>query len=213
MNRVITALFMLCLLPTAASAAPAAKGRPLNMAVIFSGEALPQSVVYKVKQGDTLEKIARRHKTTIELTKIINGLESDRIRAGQELRVWNVPFTIKISKTRNILALKCGKEVVKTYPVSTGADNNTPVGKFKITTRFKDPVWFFEGREIASGDPANALGPRWLGLGKPQYGIHGTIHPGLIGQSVSHGCVRMLNDDVIELYNVVPVGTKVTITD
>ena len=87
------------------------------------------------------------------------------------------------------------------------------MGEFKITIRLEDPVWFYKGEAIAPDDPRNALGPRWMGLGKPQYGIHGTIHPELIGQQVSHGCIRMRNEDVIELYKIVPIGTDVKIAD
>jgi lipoprotein-anchoring transpeptidase ErfK/SrfK len=61
--------------------------------------------------------------------------------------------------------------------------------------------------------PENFLGTRWLGFNIPKYGIHGTIYPELIGQSVSGGCVRMRNEDVEELYAIIPVGTKVVIKD
>jgi lipoprotein-anchoring transpeptidase ErfK/SrfK len=57
------------------------------------------------------------------------------------------------------------------------------------------------------------FGARWLGLNEPygDYGIHGTSAPGLIGIDVSNGCVRMYNKDVIELSNIVPIGTIVRI--
>lgn len=62
-------------------------------------------------------------------------------------------------------------------------------------------------------NPGGPFGTRWLGLSAPygDYGIHGTNNPSSIGKSVSNGCIRMFNNDVIELSNLVPIGTSVTI--
>jgi lipoprotein-anchoring transpeptidase ErfK/SrfK len=75
----------------------------------------------------------------------------------------------------------------------------TPKGTFKIVEKAINP-----------GGP---FGARWLGLNEPygDYGIHGTNMPGLIGRDVSNGCVRMYNKDVIELSNIIPIGTVVRI--
>jgi lipoprotein-anchoring transpeptidase ErfK/SrfK len=62
-----------------------------------------------------------------------------------------------------------------------------------------------------SGGPANPLGARALYLGSSLYRVHGTNEPHTIGQAVSSGCIRMLNDDVIDLYNKVKVGAKVIV--
>ena len=61
------------------------------------------------------------------------------------------------------------------------------------------------------GGPDNPLGARALYLGSSLYRIHGTNEPSTIGQNVSSGCIRMMNDDVIDLYNRVPVGAKVIV--
>ena len=68
------------------------------------------------------------------------------------------------------------------------------------------PTW------VPGGHPMNPLGVRALYLGSSAYRIHGTDAPWTIGQPVSKGCIRMYNKDVVELYNRVPVGTRVTIT-
>jgi lipoprotein-anchoring transpeptidase ErfK/SrfK len=65
---------------------------------------------------------------------------------------------------------------------------------------------------VAGGDPRNPLGVRALYLGESMYRIHGTDAPGLIGQQVSHGCIRMYNEDVLDLYRRAKVGAKVTVT-
>jgi lipoprotein-anchoring transpeptidase ErfK/SrfK len=65
---------------------------------------------------------------------------------------------------------------------------------------------------VKGGDPRNPLGVRALYLGSTLYRIHGTDAPQLIGRSVSRGCIRMYNEDVIDLYNRTSVGTKVVVT-
>ena len=65
-----------------------------------------------------------------------------------------------------------------------------------------------KGRVVPPGK-ANPLGTRWLGLSKKGYGIHGTNAPGSIGRNASHGCIRMRNRDVEELFELVAVGDMV----
>jgi hypothetical protein len=68
------------------------------------------------------------------------------------------------------------------------------------------PMW------VPGGHPMNPLGVRALYLGSSSYRIHGTDAPWTIGQNVSKGCVRMYNEDVLDLFPRVPVGTRVTVT-
>ncbi len=65
---------------------------------------------------------------------------------------------------------------------------------------------------VPGGHPLNPLGVRALYLGSSMYRIHGTDAPWTIGTAVSKGCIRMYNEDVLDLYPRVPVGTKVTVT-
>ena len=87
----------------------------------------------------------------------------------------------------------------------------TPEGKFKVTTKVPHPVWYHEKKQIPPDSPENLLGTRWLGLDKKGYGIHGTRNPESINEAASHGCVRMYNHDVEELFEWIPVGTPVSI--
>ena len=137
-----------------------------------------------------------------------------------DLKITTAKFSIVVDKSQNTLTFKSGlpfgqetEEVVKTYTVSTGANNSTPVGTFKITTKIVNPPWFSGGRSIPPGDPRNILGSRWMGLTLKGYGIHGTTDDATIGTQCTQGCVRMHNADVEELYSIVPVGTEVTIVD
>ena len=65
--------------------------------------------------------------------------------------------------------------------------------------------------EFMAGGPKNPLGARAIYLGATMYRIHGTNEPSSIGKDASSGCIRMLNDDVSELYRFVKVGTEVTV--
>ena len=185
----------------------------LNMKILFSGEMDDNSVQYEVKSGDSLTKIAKQYDTTVDLIKQVNDLNSDILRIGQKLKVITAKFAIFVDKAQNILQLKIGDQVIKTYVVSTGSDGSTPAGSFKIVNKLVDPTWFRSGAVLSPGDEKNALGTRWLGLDIKGYGIHGTIEPDKMGQQVTLGCVRMLNEDVEELYSLVPTGTPVTIID
>ena len=92
-------------------------------------------------------------------------------------------------------------------------NNSTPVGVFKVTDKLVNPTWYKAGAVVPSGSPQNELGSRWLGISAKGYGIHGTIAPEKLGQQITAGCVRMKNEEVEELYSLVPPGTEVTIQD
>lgn len=185
----------------------------INIAIIRSPLQSRQTEIYTIKSRETLAKIAKKIGSTVELIKRRNQMETDRIIVGHKLSVWTGIFLIEIDKSDNTLTLKTGDEVVKVYPVSTGKNNSSPVGSFLIKDRYTDPVWFHKGDVVPADDPKNFLGTRWLGFDLPKYGIHGTIEPERIGKQVSSGCIRMRNEDVQELYDLVPAGTKVTIVD
>lgn len=185
----------------------------INMELLYSDEPSEGSTIYVVKKGDSLYKIAKKYDTTVELIKRSNGLEKDVIYPDQKLKVLEKPFSVFVDKSENILELKLGGKTFKSFLVATGEDNNTPVGEFKVITKLIDPIWYKTGAVVEAGSPENALGTRWLGFDKVGYGIHGTIEPESIGQQSTAGCVRMLNSEVEELFNLIPRGTKVTVVD
>ena len=190
------------------------KTEDLNIKILFSSLIDECSVQYSVKPRDTLTKIAKEFQTTVALIKRANGLESDLIKPKQKLKVNNCKFSIVVDKSQNILFLKRNDSVIKTYVVSTGKDNSTPVGKFKITNeKLINPTWFKTGAVVLPDSPENILGTRWMGLDIKGYGIHGNRNINEIGKQVTQGCVRMRNEDVEELYDIVPPGTEVIIVD
>jgi len=186
----------------------------LNINILTSGIITDDSFSYEIKSGDTLGKIASSFGTTVELLKKSNGLKNNIIRPGKFLKVNKAGFNILVNKTKNRLLLrKSGGEIIKTYIVSTGKDFNTPTGTFKIEEKLASPVWYKVGAVVKPDSSEYALGSRWMGLSLDGYGIHGTNDAGSIGKHITEGCVRMKNEDVIELYTIVPSGTEVTIVE
>jgi L,D-transpeptidase ErfK/SrfK len=122
---------------------------------------------------------------------------------------------------------KDGKRVVHTYPLGIGKVGwATPAGTTKIVSKRKDPYWIpppsVRKEHAEEGDPLparvppgpdNPLGNRAMNLGWPSYLIHGTNKPAGVGLRASHGCIRMYPEDVVALFDMVPVGTKVTVVN
>jgi hypothetical protein len=109
-------------------------------------------------------------------------------------------FSIEVYPLQHRLIVRAHGQKIKTYTVAVGNPSTpTPVGDYQVV--YKGKNW------------GPSFGPRWLGLNVPwgSYGIHGTNKPNSIGQHLSHGCIRMRNSDVIELFEMIPLGTKVTI--
>lgn len=189
------------------------KTEDINITLLFSPVVTPKSIAYEIKPGDTLARIAREFKTTPDLIKKSNNLKSDIIIPGRKVKVWTAPFSILVKKSQNILTLKSDEEIIKTYIVSTGRNNSTPVGHFKINSKLVNPTWFKAGAVVPAGSPENILGTRWMGIDLPSYGLHGTTEPQELGKQVTQGCVRLKNQDAEELYAILPIGTEVVITD
>jgi len=111
---------------------------------------------------------------------------------------------------RKLVVIENGA-VLKAFAVAVGADvSPSPTGAFEIVTRLTDPTYYHAGVVIPAGTD-NPLGPRWVGLNKKGYGIHGTNMPGSIGKAASHGCIRMRNRDIVQFFAMVSVGDTVEI--
>ena len=125
---------------------------------------------------------------------------------------------IVIRRASNILQLFDGERLVRTFHVATGqAIYPTPLGRFTIVVRWKNPWWYPPDSTWAAGEkptppgPGNPLGTRWMGLSAPGVGIHGTPKDSSIGYSESHGCIRMHIPEAEWLFDHVEVGTTVYI--
>lgn len=185
----------------------------INMRILFSPLETEDSTFYTVEKGDNLYNIAKKYGTTIELIKKSNQLTGDLIKPGMKLKVVKSKFSVTVNKSNNTLELYEGDTLLKTYPVATGANNSTPAGSFTIVNKLENPTWYKAGAVVEPGSPDNILGTRWLGFSTKGYGIHGTTEPESIGKSVSAGCIRMWNQDVEELYGILPLGTTALVKD
>lgn len=189
----------------------------LDMDLLFSPNPMPEKMEYTVQSGDFLGKIAATYNTPVLLIAKANGVRGDNIRLGQKLVILdgrNHVFAVRVSKSRNDLVLTLDGKFFKRYRVSTGTNAGTPAGVFKIVDKIEHPTWFPSGgRSIPYGDPGNLLGTHWLALDRPGYGLHGTWEPESIGSQSSAGCVRLLNEEIEELYTILPKGTVVTIVE
>lgn len=187
----------------------------LNKKIIYSPAIYPDSFTYTVVKGDTLAKIGKQFSITPELIKKINKLSSNLIHPGKELKILKTigekKFKIIAKKSLNKLYLIWGDDIVKEYLISLGNPDvsPTPEGKFTIVSRLIYPAW----KGIPYGAPENILGTRWLGFNEPfnNYGIHGTTQPETIGKNVTNGCIRMLNEDVEELFDFITEGVEVVV--
>jgi len=116
---------------------------------------------------------------------------------------------ILVSSLARKLALIENDHVVKTYPVAVGAASTpSPTGIFAVVNRIPHPTWYQPGKVVPPGKN-NPLGTRWMGLSLKGFGIHGTNSPRSIGRAASHGCIRMRNRDVEELFEFIREGDVV----
>lgn len=125
---------------------------------------------------------------------------------------------LEVSISRRTVTAFNGETRLKTYPVAVGREGwSSPIGEHRVLQAIEYPAWQnpFTGDVIPSKDPENPLGDRWIGFwtnGKDWSGFHGTPNRSSVGTAASHGCIRMYNEDVRELFSQVKVGTIVRVS-
>jgi lipoprotein-anchoring transpeptidase ErfK/SrfK len=169
--------------------------------------------------GFRLEQRRAVHDINVQLTSVVREpvtLVQNRVRAKVTRR--NFGPVIVIRRQSNRLFLYDGMRYRRFFVVATGQSQYpTPLGRFKIVVKWKNPWWYPPNSPWAQGQkpippgPENPLGTRWMGLSAPGVGIHGTPSDASIGYSVSHGCIRMHILEAEWLFNHVDVGTTVFI--
>lgn len=130
---------------------------------------------------------------------------------------------VTTQETRLVLKLKQrrlyvyqGQQLKASYPVAVGRSGwETPTGQFRVMGMVQNPGWTNPfTRKVMPPGPDNPLGDRWIAFwtdGRNSIGFHGTPDRDSVGQAASHGCVRMLNEDIRELYEMAVLGTPVTV--
>jgi lipoprotein-anchoring transpeptidase ErfK/SrfK len=122
------------------------------------------------------------------------------------------PGTIVVATgARQLFYVLPGNRAIR-YPVGVGRAGMAWHGHARIAQKDIRPAWVLtpgKTRTIPGGSPRNPMGEAAMGLDRGNYAIHGTNDPGSIGGFVSHGCIRMYNADIMDLYNRAPIGTDV----
>jgi lipoprotein-anchoring transpeptidase ErfK/SrfK len=155
----------------------------------------------------------------------LGGLMSSAAQARPEMVGVSGDYTpgtivVKTNERRLYLILESGRAM--RYPVGVGRVGKQWAGTTTIDGKYRNPAWAppAEVRRdrpnipnvIPGGSPSNPMGVAAMTLAGGEYAIHGTNAPGSVGGFVSYGCIRMLNSDITDLYQRVPVGTQVTVT-
>jgi lipoprotein-anchoring transpeptidase ErfK/SrfK len=136
----------------------------------------------------------------------IDGLSEE---SSQSSRPRQEERHIIVSIPDRKLALVEDGRVLKLYDIAVGKPSTpTPRGEFVVINRVQHPTWFGPNGAVPPGKD-NPIGTRWMGLSVAGYGIHGTNAPASIGHAASHGCIRMRQQDLEELYELVTVGMVV----
>lgn len=114
------------------------------------------------------------------------------------------------------VALVYQQKELASYPIAVGQEGwETPTGTFQVVKKIDHPDWVHPiTHEVFPPGEGNPLGSRWIGFwadDQMEYGFHGTDEDDLIGQAVSHGCIRMKNRDIEAMYAQVAIGTPIVI--
>lgn len=171
---------------------------------------------YEVQFGERLETIAKKYSVSWEYLSKINRVQPQRLRAGQKLKVIQGPFSVVIDLSDFEATVHSHGYFVVRMPVGIGKDGATPIGKFRVTDKVVDPIYYGPDGVVANDDPTNPLGERWIAINDESetlqgYGIHGTIEPETIGKAESRGCVRLHDQDIADLYDLLTIGSEVII--
>ena len=166
---------------------------------------------YEIQAGDQLRKIANKYQLSWQYLSRLNQVDAKKIRAGRLLKVFQGPFEAKVDLSDFELTIMLNGQYVKRYLVGIGKTNSSPVGEFTVREKLENPTYYGpNGMVLDADDPANPLGERWIDIGN-SFGIHGTVEPDSIGKSESAGCIRMRNEDVAEVYDLLVIGSQVRI--
>lgn len=178
---------------------------------------------YTVKSGDALvlirKRLVRQNPGLLMCVGLIQTVNrtGEYIQAGDVLRIPTAPSNMLVDLDARMAFYRHGSEVVMAWQIGIGREGHaTPVGTFTVGNKLSEPVWTRRGKPaLPYGHPENLLGARWMGWfqdgAKTDYGFHGTNNPQGVGGRVSSGCVRMRDEDVSALFELLPAGSQVVV--
>lgn len=203
-----------------------------GMVSAFTAPAIGEIVYYKTKYEDTFVQIARSNDIGyVELLAANPGIDPWLPGANADLAIptmYILPdasyegIVINLPEMRLFYYPHLGAKPVS-FPIGIGREGlETPLGQTTVRSKVVGPIWRPTARmraedptlpEVVPAGPSNPLGTHAMYLGWPEYRIHGTDKPYGIGRRSSSGCIRMYPEDIIKLYPLVPVGTRVTVVN
>lgn len=206
---------------------------PLHMAQAgFDGAYVGDQIEYRAAYEDTFVHLARDYKLGfVELRAANPNVDPWLPGEGTELILPTrhiLPDAPREGVVINLPEMRLyayvnGDAAPTTFPLGVGREGlETPVGETKIVRKKEGPTWTPTARmreedpllkQSYGPGPDNPLGTHALYLGWPTYAIHGTNRPFGIGRRISSGCIRMYPEDITRFYDMIPVGTKVTVVD
>ncbi|MBD2611062.1 L,D-transpeptidase [Nostoc punctiforme FACHB-252] len=153
--------------------------------------------------------------TRSEVNQTVSTSPSTPSNIIQPQETVNKKYLLLNLSDRRVYVYKDGK-LQASYPVAIGRSGwETPTGTFAVINMEQNPIWQNPfTQEIIPAGSQNPLGVAWIGFlsnGGAEIGFHGTTNEKLIGQAVSHGCVRMRNQDILKLYQQVTIGMPVKV--
>lgn len=127
-----------------------------------------------------------------------------------------IPTRLVLKLNQRRVEVYRGETLEASYPVAVGkAGWETPTGEFEVLSTVENPGWTSPWtNEVLPPGPDSPLGDRWIAFwtdGENMIGFHGTPNRASVGQAASHGCVRMYNEHIRELFELVQIGTPVTV--
>lgn len=152
----------------------------------------------------------------VGLLREVNDL-GKHVHPGQELRVPLEVPNVLVDLDSRMLVYRHGTEAVLAWEVGIGKPgHDTPTGSFRTGDKLEDPPWMpLGGEPLPFGHPENPLGTRWIAWQRDgvntSYGFHGTWQPEGVGDCVSQGCIRMRNEDVEVLFELLPMGAEILV--
>jgi lipoprotein-anchoring transpeptidase ErfK/SrfK len=190
----------------------------LNAMVMTARPPIPNvTTEYPVKPGEAPVQIVSRQRLPYGSNVLLfwnhgGNLDPLRLVAGETLIVPIEPLEVRVSRARHLLGLYIGNALVKEFEVGVGKPGTpTPTGTFEVVDKFRNPTWDVPPeiwkagmpRKVPYGDPRNELGDAWIPIRSTEhpkgYGIHGTVRPETVGTDCSNGCVRLRNEQAVEL--------------
>jgi lipoprotein-anchoring transpeptidase ErfK/SrfK len=187
---------------------------------IGSAAAAPLPASYPGNSGALFEQAMRGDALTDVNADVSSDLSPDLRRQTIDYQTTAAPGAVVIDTEQTYLYFILGGGKAIRYGIGVGREGFTWSGAQAVTRKAEWPDWTppqemigrqpYLPRWMAGGE-GNPLGARAIYLGNTVYRIHGTNMPDTIGQKVSSGCIRMLNEDVIDLYSRVDVGTKIVV--